>query len=58
MKQHDVVTQDSNETVNNRFGIDMDGPLSNQTAMQKRAPKNIGNDDTGGHKGILGPDLT
>jgi hypothetical protein len=58
MKQRDVVMLDSNEKVNNLFGIDMDGPLPNQTAMQKRAPKNIGNDDTGGHRGIIGVDQT
>lgn len=56
MKQHDVVMQDSNEKVNNLFGIDMDGPLPNHTSMQKRAPKNIGNDDIGGHRGIFSPD--
>jgi hypothetical protein len=56
MKQHDVVMQDSNEKVTDLFGIDMDGPLPNRTFMQKRAPKNIGNDDIGGHKGILIPD--
>lgn len=58
MKQHDVVMQDSNEKGNNLFAIDMDGPLPNQAAMQKRAPKNIGIDDTGGHRGITGFDQT
>lgn len=58
MKQRDVVMLDSNEKVNDLFGIDMDGPLPNQTVMQKRAPKNIGVDDTGGHRGIIGFDKT
>ncbi len=35
MKQRHVVMLDSNEKVNDLFGIDMDGPLESQTRGRK-----------------------